>query len=437
MAEIIKGDKKKPVVKPRIARLTKALLTDEVATSKNSSSHQMMEAISTSDKTWIDIQFHDKEKTIVKKPDEFENEMNEPDALINEEILNRIQGSMAGLGLGDALGAYVEFRPRQYLVDHPVTDLESGGTLGLTKGQFTNDTSMALCLANSLVACHGFNPYDQLVRYKWWYRFGYMSSTGNCFDIGAGTCQSLREFERRQKRYAKEFNILFADMDNLSDRTLLEIFDIYCSEDGVAGNGALTRLAPVPLFFHRFPAIAVEYSGVSGQITHGDRKAYDACRYYGALIVAALHGYTKEQLLDHEFYSKHAEWFRNIPLHPGIQSIAEGSYKIDGYNAGIRGKSYIVNALEAALWAFWSDEGSFKKGALAVVNLGDDTDGTAAIYGQLAGAYYGYGKLPERWLQHLYARKFMEKLSKWLGYEGECWQKRYKDTGSYLPTTNI
>ncbi|CAF4100711.1 unnamed protein product, partial [Rotaria socialis] len=388
-------------------------------------------------KTWIDIQFHDKEKTIVKKPDEFENEMNEPDALINEEILNRIQGSMAGLGLGDALGAYVEFRPRQYLVDHPVTDLESGGTLGLTKGQFTNDTSMALCLANSLVACHGFNPYDQLVRYKWWYRFGYMSSTGNCFDIGAGTCQSLREFERRQKRYAKEFNILFADMDNLSDRTLLEIFDIYCSEDGVAGNGALTRLAPVPLFFHRFPAIAVEYSGVSGQITHGDRKAYDACRYYGALIVAALHGYTKEQLLDHEFYSKHAEWFRNIPLHPGIQSIAEGSYKIDGYNAGIRGKSYIVNALEAALWAFWSDEGSFKKGALAVVNLGDDTDGTAAIYGQLAGAYYGYGKLPERWLQHLYARKFMEKLSKWLGYEGECWQKRYKDTGSYLPTTNI
>ncbi|CAF3344108.1 unnamed protein product [Rotaria socialis] len=423
MAEIIKGDKKKPVVKPRIVRLTKALLTDEVATSKNSSSHQMMEAISTSDKTWIDIQFHDKEKTIVKKPDEFENEMNEPDALINEEILNRIQGSMVGLALGDALGAYVEFRPRQYLVDHPVTDLESGGTWGLTKGQFTDDTSMALCLANSLVACHGFNPYDQLVRYKWWHQFGYMSSIGSCFDIGAGTRKSLREFEHRQKTFAKEFSIPLTDMDQLSDGALLEKFDIYCSEDGVAGNGALTRLAPVPLFFHRFPAIAVEYSGISGQITYGDRKAYDACRYYGALIVAALHGYTKEQLLDHEFYSKHAEWFRNIPLHPGIQSIAEGSYKIDGYNAGIRGKGYIVSALEAALWAFWSDDNSFEKGALAAVNLGDDTDTTAAIYGQLAGAYYGYQELPKRWHQHLYARKFMEKLSKWLGYEGECWQK--------------
>ncbi|CAF3529100.1 unnamed protein product [Rotaria socialis] len=514
MAETIEGDKKKPVAKPWIVRLTKALLTDEVATSKNSSSHQMTEAISTSgektppvmassfsamkateigagkistqpksiqladntatdkvaisnksksikgeknpvphgspscaviqtspshaDKTWIDIQFHDKEKTIVKKPDKFENEMNEPDALINEEILNRIQGSMVGLALGDALGAYVEFRPRQYLVDHPVTDLESGGTWGLTKGQFTDDTSMALCLANSLVACHGFNPYDQLVRYKWWHQFGYMSSIGNCFDIGAGTRQSLREFERRQKTFAKEFSIPLTDMDQLSDGALLEKFDIYCSEDGVAGNGALTRLAPVPLFFHRFPAIAVEYSGISGQITYGDTIVYDACRYYGALIVAALHGEPKSQLLDNKFYSRHAEWFRNIPLHPGIQSIAEGSYKrVGGYNAGIRGKGYIVSALEAALWAFWSDDNSFAKGVLAAVNLGDDTDTTAAIYGQLAGAYYGYGKLPERWLQHLYARKFMEKLSKWLGYEGECWQKRYKDTGSYLPTTNI
>ncbi|CAF1216183.1 unnamed protein product [Rotaria magnacalcarata] len=84
---------------------------------------------------WFDLQFHDKEKTIVKKPDQLGNEMDEPNESISDEILNRIQGSMIGMALGDALGAHVEFRPRQFLVDTPVTDLESGGTWGLNKGQ--------------------------------------------------------------------------------------------------------------------------------------------------------------------------------------------------------------------------------------------------------------------------------------------------------------
>ncbi|CAF1123446.1 unnamed protein product [Rotaria sordida] len=296
---------------------------------------------------------------------------------------------------------------------------------------------MALCLANSLIARRDFIPYDQLVRYKWWHKFGYMSSTGQCFDIGAATSQSLQEFENRQKLFATQSNIPIKYMDCLSNHELLKQFNVYCSEDQVAGNGALMRLAPVPLFFYRIPDRAVEYSGCSGQITHGDRKAYDACRYYGALIVAALRGYRKEQLLDDDFYVKHKKWFNDKELHPDIESISKGSYKKNGYQAGIRGKGYIVKALEAALWAFWSDNNSFEKGVLAAVNLGDDTDTTAAIYGQLAGAYYGYQELPERWLKHVYAKKFMETLSKWIAYEGECWQKRYESSISPLLTSNI
>ncbi|CAF1191951.1 unnamed protein product [Rotaria sordida] len=389
------------------------------------------------DKNWLNLQFHDKGQLSIKKPDEIEDEMNEPTDKIDSEILNRIQGSIIGMALGDALGAHVEFRPHQFLVERPVTDLESGGTWGLKKGQFTDDTSMALCLANSLIARRDFIPYDQLVRYKWWHEFGYMSSTGQCFDIGAATSQSLREFEKRQKLFATQSNIPIKYIDCLSNHELLNQFNVYCSEDQVAGNGALMRLAPVPLFFYRIPDRAVEYSGCSGQITHGDKKAYDACRYYGALIVAALRGYTKEQLLDDDFYVKHKKWFNDKELHPDIDSISKGSYKKNGYQAGIRGKGYIVKALEAALWAFWSDNNSFTKGVLAAVNLGDDTDTTAAIYGQLAGAYYGYQELPERWLKHVYAKKFMEKLSKWIAYEGECWQKRYESSISPSLTSNI
>ncbi|CAF3395495.1 unnamed protein product [Rotaria sp. Silwood2] len=347
------------------------------------------------------------------------------DPIINYDIkiLDRIQGSIIGMALGDALGAHVEFRPREYLRQHPVEDLIGGGTWGLNKGQFTDDTSMALCLANSLIARRDFLPYDQLVRYKWWHLNGYMSSTGQCFDIGAATSDSLHEFTRRQKEFAEKNSIPLDKIDYLSDENLLKTFNVMCSEEGVAGNGALMRLAPVPLFFYKYPNEAVEYSGFSGQITHGDKKAYDACRYYGALIVATLQGETKDKLLDNDFYSKHINWFNNKPLHSDIINIAQGSYKKErGYDDGIRGKGYIVSALEAALWAFWSDQDSFKIGVLAAVNLGDDTDTTAAIYGQLAGAYYGYKNLPQQWIEQIYAKKYLETLSKWIAYQGQIWK---------------
>jgi ADP-ribosylglycohydrolase len=295
---------------------------------------------------------------------------------------------------------------------------------------------MALCLANSLVVRRDFIPYDQLVRYKWWYKKGYMSSTGECFDIGAATRQSLDVFERRQKEFSHTHHIPLDTMDSLSNPQLLSQFLVDCSEKGVAGNGALMRLAPVPLFFYLHPKYAVEFSGISGKITHGDQIAYDACRYYGALIVGALHNMDKKDLLDDNFYSEHKKWFNNEPLHPDIMTIAEGSYKKpDGYSAGIRGRGYIVNALEAALWAFCYDDNSFEKGVLAAVNLGDDTDTTAAIYGQLAGAYYGYEGLPSKWLEFVYARSFIQCLSKWIVYEGERWEPEKSQAFSTVSST--
>ena len=292
---------------------------------------------------------------------------------------------------------------------------------------------MALCLANSLVTRGYFCPYDQLVRYKWWFRHGYMSSTGQCFDIGAATKESLLEFEHRQKYFAKRKSIPLEHIDYLTSARAHEKIDVYCSQPGVAGNGALMRLAPVPLFFFRYPADAVEFSGISGEITHGDQKAYDACRYYGALIVGALRGLPKHELLDKQFYTKHIKWFGEGKLCPEILAIAQGSYQQPGgYDDNIRGKGYIVNALEAALWAFYYDKGSFEKGVLDAVNLGDDTDTTAAIYGQLAGAVYGIRALPERWVTQIYAKRFILNLSSWIAYEGKEWSPS-KQTSSTSP----
>lgn len=240
------------------------------------------------------------------------------------------------------------------------------------------------------------------------------------------TPDSLSEFQRRQKTFAKAHQIPPEELDSLSDFNLLKQFNVYCSSRDVAGNGALMRLAPVPLFFHQQSIFAVEYAGVSGQITHGDRKAYDACRYYAALIVAALHGESKDDLLSETFYDEHKSWFGQRRLDESIQMVARGSFKrAGGFRSGIRGKGYIVSALEAALWAFWSNDNSFEKGALAAVNLGDDTDTTAAIYGQLAGAYHTDSTLPEKWVNHLYGRSFIECLSKWIVYEGNRWNSEH------------
>jgi ADP-ribosylglycohydrolase len=334
----------------------------------------------------------------------------------------KIVGSLVGLAIGDALGASVEFRPRQYLVDHPVKDMQGGGTWGLQAGQWTDDTSMALCLAASLITQHGFNPYDQMVRYKWWYKKGFLSSTGQCFDIGSTTRTSLEEFSRRQSVLKQHFRTeKDEDIDNLSFDQVKSVsnFNVVCGLAGQAGNGPLMRLAPVPLFYFRDPESAVRLAGESARLTHGDQKAVDACRYYAALIVAAINGRSKDELLSNQFYEKNQQWFGRDKLHDEVLSVAHGSYKKSGgYDDGIRGKNYIVNTLQAALWAFWSDGNSFEQGALNAVNLGDDTDTTAAVYGQLAGAYYGISAIPRQWARQLYAMNLIISVGEWLYFEG-------------------
>ena len=332
--------------------------------------------------------------------------------------LNQIIGSLVGLAVGDALGASVEFRPQTYLAAHPVRDMMPGGTWGLRAGQWTDDTSMALCLASSLITQKGFDPYDQMVRYKWWYQYGYLSSTGMCFDIGNATRTSIEEFCRRQSKLKIDLKChTEPEVDQLRSDIVQKVgFNVNCSQTEVEGNGALMRLAPVPLFFNRRPSLGVELSGQSARLTHGSNVAVDACRFYGALIIAAIRGETKENLLSSNFYLMRQSWFRHEKLHEKVLHVAEGSYKKSrGYQDGIRGKGHIISTLEAALWAFWSTD-SFEEGALRVVNLGDDTDTTAAVYGQLAGAHYGFQEIPRAWVEKLYANQLIICVAKWLQY---------------------
>ena len=329
-------------------------------------------------------------------------------------LLQKVQGCLVGLAVGDALGAPWEFRPHGAMQKKNISKMESGGTWGLRAGQWTDDTSMALCFAISLICCDGFNTYDQLKRYHDWYREGYLSSTGSCFDIGSGTKEAIRKFERRRDA-EPSFDQMFDQRlnENEMNPEIKKIWNRWkgqqnCGANDGAGNGALMRLAPVPIFFHEDETLAVRYAGESSRLTHGDPRSIDACRLYSLMIVHALKNKTKEEILDWNSYRNSFE----PPLHQDIASILKDlPSKRAGYASGIRGGGFVVKALEAALWGFMEDENDFNKGMIKVIQLGDDTDTTAAIYGQLAGAFYGLQGISPDWLNSLFAKNFILKIA--------------------------
>ncbi len=296
---------------------------------------------------------------------------------------DRIRGGLLGLATGDAVGTTVEFRPPGSFA--PLVDMVGGGPFGLPPGAWTDDTSMAACLAESLVETGAFDPADQLRRYLRWYREGHLSSTGRCFDIGGTTRAALERFE--------------ASGDPATSGA---------THAQSAANGSIMRLAPVPLAFAHDPAQAVRLAGESSRTTHALPVCVDACRYLGGLLAGAVRGAPKEALLSPGYAPAPGLW-EVAPLHPKIAAVAAGSF-LAKPPPEIRGTGYVVDSVEAALWAFATTE-SFEACVLAAANLGDDADTTAAVAGQLAGAYYGAAGIPPRWRERLALRERLEELA--------------------------
>jgi ADP-ribosylglycohydrolase len=303
-------------------------------------------------------------------------------ALIIMQTVERFRGCLLGLAIGDAVGTTLEFKPPGSFA--PISDMVGGGPFHLMPGQWTDDTSMALCLAASLTECRGFDARDQMQRYVKWWREGYMSSTGDCFDIGTTTAEALRTFERTGNPFAGP------------------------TDPHKAGNGSLMRLAPVPMFYFKSPREAIERAGESSRTTHGAQTAVDACRYFAGLLVGALGGVDKETLLSPRYCPVKGYWDEH-PLHPEIAAVADGSFQ-EKDPPQIRGTGFVVQSLEAALWAF-DRASSFREAILLAVNLGNDADTTGAIGGQLAGAFYGSESLPRKWCSLLYQRERLMEYS--------------------------
>lgn len=289
---------------------------------------------------------------------------------------------LVGAAIGDALGTTLEFqRPGTF---EPINDLLGGGVFNLAAGQWTDDTAMLLCLAESLIECQGFDALDQMQRYWRWLKTGHLSSTGGYIDSGRTIREAINYFIQTGDAFA-------GDQDRWS-----------------AGNGSLMRIAPIALAYVNNPQQADGYAAASSRTTHGNQIAIDACRYYVGLIIGALYGLPKAQLLAPNYHPIPDYWQQH-PLSPEIAEIASGSFK-QRQPPEIEALGYVPRTLEAALWAFYHSN-SFETGCLLAVNLGNDADTTGTIYGQLAGAYYGETILSLPWANKIALKRTILKFA--------------------------
>ena len=285
-----------------------------------------------------------------------------------------------GLAVGDAVGTTNEFKWAGTF--EPITDMVGGGPFLLKPGQWTDDTSMALCIADSLLAQGRYDSFDVMERYQRWFSKGYRSSTDRCFDIGGQVRAALFAFEREQR------------VPVTAERTTS------------AGNGAIMRLAPIVIagFEHREIREIVATAGLSARETHYSVEAEAGTEVFAALLVGALLGWAPEHIIN-------VGWASTGPAFDEMAARVISTDPAERASWEAETSGYIVNGLRLAVHGLL-DFPSFKDATLAIANMGGDADTNAAIYGQLGGAFYGIEAIPASWRSTLYQGEEIDALAR-------------------------
>ncbi len=324
--------------------------------------------------------------------------------------LDHQRGCLIGLAVGDALGAAVEFKASGTF--EPVSDYRAGGPHGLDPGEWTDDTSMALALADSIAAI-GWDLNDQAQRYVSWWRDGVYSVNDRCFDIGITTVGALGRFQDCK------------DARSSGDPS-----------SHASGNGSIMRLAPVPIrFLDHFPDQIEELARLAAESslpTHASPQCLSACRYMALVLAGLMQGLARDEVLAADW--EPLEQLRQLqPLHPEVDAVASGSFR-QLQPPAIKGSGHVVKSLEAALWAFHNAL-DFREAVLRAVNLGDDADTTGAVCGQLAGAFWGESGIPKKWRDGLARQDMIERaLAGLLGRNPQAAEKSNPKPPFSIPT---
>ena len=280
-----------------------------------------------------------------------------------EGVQDRGLGALLGLAVGDAVGTTLEFRDRDSTPR--LVDLVGGGPFDLEPGCWTDDTAMALALADSLLASGCLDCRDLMDRFEAWWHRGEYSCTGHCFDIGITTRRALERYRRTGDALAGSI------------------------APSTAGNGSLMRLAPVALRYWDDRASLDRAGAQQSRTTHAAPEAVDGCRAFAGLLADAISGMPRRHVLAPRAFE-------------GARAIAQilaGSWR-GRVRDGIQSSGYVVHTLEAAIWSV-ARTADFRNAVLLAANLADDADTVAAVTGQLAGSIYGLSGIPADWLDRI------------------------------------
>lgn len=287
---------------------------------------------------------------------------------------SQFYGAFIGLIVGDALGTTYEFSDRDTVRKEIADDgfsMKGKGPFNVPKGGFTDDSAMALCIAHSLVMDDGFDPNHIMDLFIEWKDQGFMNSHlthhGRCVDIGNATKDALCEYQANRE-------------------------NPFCGHEISEANGSLMRLIPIILFFssNRIEIVA-DMACLSSRLTHPSKHSKYACYIFAQMVYKALHGESKEDLCRDLTYPSDTPQDLRDTFSRDYSEIT-----LDNANSEY-GSGHVSMTLSAVLCAFYNTT-TFKEGMQYVISFGKDTDTIGAIYGQLAGAYYGKYKIPEYWI---------------------------------------
>lgn len=339
--------------------------------------------------------------------------------LAENKYQDKARGMMVGLAVGDALGAPVEFlpAPSDFYIKRMGDKIEHfHKNYRAPEGVWTDDTEMALCIADSLLVNNGYDSYDIMQRFRAWSEEGYRTYDGKpACDVGNQTMRAIEDFER---------------------------YPVISGNDTTesAGNGAIMRLAPI-IIANTFPnkkyptlkegseegKLAVDSEDddsefidskditptldmavLSCRETHNSIAAEATTALFATMLYCALHGLPKNHIasycsrwITNEEYDRFYLENSNSLIDRALEKDGEKLCDLSGY---------IVDAFAIALWGLMNYD-NFKDGMMAVIRLGGDTDTNAACYGQLAGAYYGYEAIPEEWRKNVYQADELVEIS--------------------------
>jgi len=289
--------------------------------------------------------------------------LNDGELGVVRSLRERFLGALMGLAVGDALAAATQYRRAGSFT--PVGDLLGGGPFDLPRGGWSDDTAMALCLAESLAERERFDPRDQVNRLLRWQSQGHLSATGQCLGITAATARALAAAQWRRQPFAGSHDPAQLDPEPLS------------------------RVAPAVLHAYGSLSLAQSQAVDAARITCQAPLVLDGCRLLAAMLHAALRGESRESLL-----SPSAAQFAPRPLKPEVTAII--GMPLAQAPPAAAGNGNALTALHSARWALGSTD-SFRSGALCAVNMGGNSDVAGAVYGQLAGAHYGVSAIPGSW----------------------------------------